>query len=280
MAKGIALNVGLNSVDPEHYAGWDGRLGACEADADDMSDLAKSAGFEARSLLTRHATRAAVMKGIRDAAAELKAGDIFLFTFSGHGGQVRDLDGDEVEDNEDETLLCYDAQIVDDEIYRLWAKFEAGVRVLMIADSCHSGTVAKLFPYRDTGAKGTLVDEIELAKGYRFMPDDVARRTFKKNEAFYEKIVDRKKPGEKERVKASVLLLSGCQDNQLSADGVFNGLFTGRLLRAWKRGRFTGTYTSFHKAIVKTMPPLQTPNKYWVPKTENVEFEAQKPFTI
>ena len=30
MAKGLALTIGLNSVDPKKYAGWDGGLIACE----------------------------------------------------------------------------------------------------------------------------------------------------------------------------------------------------------------------------------------------------------
>lgn len=34
MSKGYSLNIGLNAVDPNHYAGWDGELNACEADAE------------------------------------------------------------------------------------------------------------------------------------------------------------------------------------------------------------------------------------------------------
>ena len=29
MASGRSLHIGLNSVDPKHYAGWDGQLRAC-----------------------------------------------------------------------------------------------------------------------------------------------------------------------------------------------------------------------------------------------------------
>ena len=46
MVKGLALTIGLNFVDPTHYAGWDGQLSACEYDAEDMTDVAKSRGFE------------------------------------------------------------------------------------------------------------------------------------------------------------------------------------------------------------------------------------------
>ncbi len=42
MAKGLALTIGLNAVDPRHYEGWSGKLNACEADARDMADIARS----------------------------------------------------------------------------------------------------------------------------------------------------------------------------------------------------------------------------------------------
>ncbi|HZL24395.1 MAG TPA: hypothetical protein VFC05_13805, partial [Nitrososphaeraceae archaeon] len=56
VVKGLALTIGLNFVDPSHYAGWDGQLSACEFDAEDMTDVAKSRGFEVQKLLTKAAT--------------------------------------------------------------------------------------------------------------------------------------------------------------------------------------------------------------------------------
>ena len=41
MPQGISVHIGLNSVDPGQYEGWDGQLTACEADAKDMQALAK-----------------------------------------------------------------------------------------------------------------------------------------------------------------------------------------------------------------------------------------------
>jgi hypothetical protein len=74
MAKGIALHIGLNSVDPHKYEGWSGPLSACEADANDMADLARTQGFATAKPLTKKATRAAVLTGIADAAKKLKGG--------------------------------------------------------------------------------------------------------------------------------------------------------------------------------------------------------------
>ena len=76
-----------------------------------------------------------------------------------------------------------------------------------------------------------------------------------------------------------MLLLSGCQDNQLSLDGDRNGLFTQKLRSVWDGGAWTGGYAPFHEAIGAKMPPTQSPN-YFRAGVLNQAFEAQTPFTI
>jgi hypothetical protein len=88
--KGIAVCVGLNAVDPAHYAGWPGTLFGCENDARDIAAIATQTGFAAKKLLTAQATRDAVLGAIRAAAGQLAAGDIFMLSYSGHGDQVPD----------------------------------------------------------------------------------------------------------------------------------------------------------------------------------------------
>lgn len=278
MPKGRALTIGLNAVDPKHYAGWSGELNACEADAEDMADIAKEQGFQAKTLLTKMATRTRVINEITAAAKALKAGDIFMLSYSGHGGQLPDENNDE-DDNQDETWCLYNGELVDDELYKLWSKFAAGVRILVFSDSCHSGSVTKQAYYRAalTAAGAGASSTTEKIK-YRFMPPDAALRTYRKNRAFYDKIL-KQKGAKKPEVKATILLISGCMDNQLSSDGDFNGLFTANMLRVWDDGKFKKSYRSFHKAIVKRMPPDQTPN-YFVVGGANSAYEAQAPFTI
>ena len=48
MAKGYALLVGLKSVDPIKYGGWDGSNGCwgCELDVDNMERLLGHLGFQ------------------------------------------------------------------------------------------------------------------------------------------------------------------------------------------------------------------------------------------
>jgi hypothetical protein len=278
MAKGKALTIGLNAVDPKHYQGWSGELNACEADAQDMAEIAKSKKFSATQLLTKAATRAKVQSEISKAAKALTKGDIFMLSYSGHGGQLPDLNGDEP-DAQDETWCLHDGELVDDELYSHLGKFAPDVRIVVFSDSCHSGTVVKMAYYQGT----TVARSPGLgarAIRYRFMPPDVALRTYRSNKSFYDKILrDRKIKDAGEAVKASVLLISGCQDNQLSADGDFNGLFTSQLLRVWNNGAFKGDYKKFHREILRRMPPDQTPNFFRVGVIDK-EFEAQTPFTI
>ncbi|KAF2971958.1 hypothetical protein GQX73_g1519 [Xylaria multiplex] len=68
----------------------------------------------------------------------------------GHGGQTKDLDGDEP-DGYDEVIYPVDfrqvGHITDDEMHRIMVRpLQAGVRLTAIFDSCHSGTALDL-PY-------------------------------------------------------------------------------------------------------------------------------------
>ena len=77
-----------------------------------------------------------------------KAGDLVLFFFSGHGSHVRDFNGDE-EDGVDEVLCPYNATIfggrsiiLDDEL-GAWLRRLEDRDVVVIIDSCHSGTMTR-----------------------------------------------------------------------------------------------------------------------------------------
>jgi len=278
MPKGMSLHLGLNEVDPKHYGGWRGTLMACEADAEDMAAIAKSRKFSVKMLLTPKATRKAVLAELARAAKTLKAGDTFWLTYSGHGGQLPDKNGDEIDDRQDETWCLFDGQVADDELNDAYAKFAKGVRILVLSDSCHSGTVTKMAFYRGTPKHlpGATDDEPR----YRMMPDPVALKTYRENKAFYDPILANVKTRDaRAEVQASVLLISGCQDNQLSGDGAFNGVFTGNLLAIWQNGAFTGSYARFHRAIVRRMPPDQTPNFFRVGAPDR-KFEAGPPFSL
>lgn len=280
MPRGISINIGLNRVDPDQYEGWDGSLVACEFDANDMVAVAEARGFEATKLLTEEATSAAVASALEGAAAALAEDDVLLLTYSGHGGQVPDLNGDDP-DRMDETWVLYDRQIVDDELYALWALFRPGVRIAVLSDSCHSGSVARhvlagvrpeALALRANGGDGG-------QPRMRAMPDEVARDVYRVRKQMYDSIQQQLPAFESADVTASVLLISGCQDNQTSADGDRNGLFTQTLLQVWDDGRFRGGYRSFRRRIAERMPAWQSPN-YFTAGEPARSFERQRPFTI
>jgi metacaspase-1 len=280
VAEGISINIGLNAVDPDRYQGWDGRLSACEFDATDMAELAEGRGFEAQLILTRQATAHKVKQAIEKAAGRLGKGDFLFLTYSGHGGQVPDLNGDESGDAQDETWVLYDRQLVDDELYALWGAFAAGVRILVLSDSCHSGSVTRDMYDEllsgETVRRGYLSGEAPRTKD---LPLEVQDAVYRAEAQLYEEIQRTHTSGEDVKVAASLILISGCQDNQLSLDGTRNGLFTQTLLRVWDGGRFRGGYRRFWQAISAEMPPTQSPNYFRV-GARNQTFARQLPLSL
>lgn len=295
--RALSLHLGLNSVSADAYAGWDGPLAACEFDANDMAALAVSKGMKATVLLTKKATRAALLAGMRSAAKALKAGDLFFLSFSGHGGQVPDTNRDE-RDRKDETWCLWDGQLIDDELYFELSRFAAGVRVLVLSDSCHSGSVTRerTPPPPPPGQRSKL------------MPEAVGRRVYEAHQKMYDELqatvfkaaaaaraaaaVDPDAALAQVNVsgaavqattllgpfKPAVLLISGCQDNQTSMDGENNGAFTEKLLKVWNHGKFSGSYLSFHARIRAALPASQSPNLFTLGPA--AEFVQQAPFSV
>ncbi len=312
--KALSLHLGLNLVSAAAYEGWTGPLAACEFDANDMAAIARLKGMKPTVLLTKKATRAALLAGMRAAAKTLKSGDLFFLTYSGHGGQVRDSNRDEP-DRKDETWCLYDGQLIDDELYFELSRFAAGVRILVLSDSCHSGTVTRertpLTPPPGQRAK--------------LMPDAVGERVYAKHKAFYDGLqADVAKAAKAAQAtvdpdhalaqlavtgaaaqaqalvgvfRPQVILISGCQDPPPSRaahppapspphwlscppsmDGEHNGAFTEKLLRVWNQGAFAGGYASFHARIRAAMPASQSPNLFTLGLA--APFLAQRPFTL
>lgn len=257
--RGRSLHIGVNHVDPEHYSGWDGRLVACEADAHAMAAIARHNGYVPELLLTADATRAAVLSGLEQAAAEACAGDSFMLTYAGHGGQIKDWSGDEP-DEMDETWCLFDSQLIDDEIYVCLGRFAAGVRIILVSDSCHSGSV-----YRGNRAASRTV--AEAIPRIRAMPSTIAERTYECNQDQYQKTEKvlfehgwKSVHNETQfPVAAAVVHLSGCMDHQFSHDGETNGHFTEKLLEVWSDGAFQGTHAELHREILKRIRLDQSP---------------------
>lgn len=325
MASGRSLHIGLNHVDPNAYNGWNGELFGCINDANSMKAIADSLNYTSMILMDSQANSSRVIQEIASAAQALQTGDIYLITYSGHGGQVHDSNSDE-EDAMDETWVLWDREVIDDELASLWSQFQPGVRILVISDSCHSGTVAKTMfaedikvarehrraregrpidsrPYQPVSPQGSQegynpLYRSEATMDYpaatavapadngtmsenkaKAMPLDIQEVVNARDRAMYDTLQWIAGPARDANIGASVILISGCQDNQLSYDGDFNGAFTGTLLKVWNNGSFQGNYESFHRQILSLMPPEQSPN-YYKTGAQSIAFEQERPFTI
>jgi hypothetical protein len=263
MSRGLSVHIGLNSVDPSHYVDgdgkpWEGRLNACENDARDLAALAGELGYQVGApILTKDATSTAVIGAIRAASRTLQPGDTLLLTYSGHGGQVANTnpDDDPETDDLDETWCLYDRELLDDELFALFAEFGPGVRVVVLADCCHSGTVTR----GDPSVASTTGDDAASPKQ---LPVDVAEATERHNADLYQQLQDEIPSKRMSSMGAAVALLSGCQDDQFSRDGRTNGAFTGALLEAWSDAPNRRSLHHLLEATVAAIPKRyqQTPN--------------------
>ena len=280
--KGISLHIGLNRVDPIHYAGWKGELVACENDARDMETIAKAQGFVTQCLLTKAATSSAVLDAIEKGAKELVEDDYFLLTYSGLGGQINDVNDDEP-DGLDETWVLYDRELIDDELYAMWSRFRPSVRIFVLSDSCRSGTMTKAMFLNPASFLPHLERRVRASTGPslrpKFLPPDVQSKIYKERATLYDEIRKKTPRREKVNVECSVILVSACQDNQVAMDGTKNGLFTEILLKVWNNGSFSGGHHHFRNEIAGFLPPTQSP-KYVIVGHRERAFEHQRPFSI
>ena len=157
------------------------------------------------------------------------------------------------------TWLAYDRQIVDDELYALWGKFAPGVRIFVLSDSCHSGTVVKDIDADVPDPVSTRENAAAESPRYRALPRDVMIATYRAHAELYDDIQKRVPGAEQADPDATVLLISGCRDDQLSLDGFSNGLFTENLRAVWDDGAWEGDTRSSARRSGPACRPSSSP---------------------
>jgi hypothetical protein len=206
-----ALLVGINYLNTPY------QLAGCINDAVNMQNQLKTF-FPQQATAYRlladdraeRPTKAAIMNSIAWLVSGLQPGDNVLFHFSGHGGRVRDTNGDEVT-GLDSCIYPLNGStleiITDDELRAALATtVPAGCKCLVILDACHSGSAVDL----------------------RYLWESPSQTSIAyKEDAKYAKTA------------GAVLFLSGCRDEQVAADTVDRwgrpcGALTMALLDVWK----------------------------------------------
>lgn len=124
-------------------------LRGCVNDVVDMHRLLKNQlGFtssQIRVVTDERATKKNILARLEWLVKGAVGGDHLIFHFSGHGSQVRDRDGDELDDHLDELLCPHDMDwdgtyITDDDLGQLFNVLPSGVLLEVFLDCCHSGT--------------------------------------------------------------------------------------------------------------------------------------------
>lgn len=126
-----------------------------------------------RVVVNQRATRDNIVHRLTAMVRDAQAGDVLVFYFSGHGSQVRDRDGDELNDQVDEVICPHDMDwdertfILDDDLDAVFADLPDDVLLEGFFDCCFWGA--------DDGARSAgAVD----ARSLRFLapPVDIAAR--------------------------------------------------------------------------------------------------------
>jgi hypothetical protein len=155
-------------------------------------------------------TRANILAGLDWLVSDLKTGENVFFHFSGHGGQVRDTNGDEVTGLDSCIFPCNDGRmemITDDELRSSLAmRLPAGSKCFVVLDACHSGTGVDLRYRWNTPAQTSLAYSEDTK---------------------YEKTA------------GDIVFLSACMDTEYAMDTVDNterpaGALTWALLDTWR----------------------------------------------
>ena len=158
-AKTFGLVVGVN--DYQHLPDLNGAVN----DARDIAAALTTSGVrDVTVLLDGKATREAVFKAWADITVKAQSGDTVVFSYAGHGGQeLERVPGNEA-DGLDEVFLLAGFQvneagnaerIVDDDLNRLFAS-TPHLKIIFVADSCHSGTMTRSFDPRAGTARTRL----------------------------------------------------------------------------------------------------------------------------
>lgn len=149
-------------------------------------------------------TRANLLSAIDWLVRDTRPGDRRFFHYSGHGTHVRDLNGDEL-GGRDQALCPLDYQraglIIDDDLRKhLVDPLPAGSQLRAILDCCHSGSISdNKYTYSDAWAL---------------------------NPSVASAVTENPKVAESQ---ADVVMFSGCEDTQTSADAYWKGAWAGAL---------------------------------------------------
>lgn len=261
--KKLALLVGINKYVDAAIP----RLRGAENDTRLMHDLlSKDYDFgdgDIVVLTDARATRDAILKAFKEHLIDKADKDtVVVFHYSGHGSQVKDVDGDEgVGDRWDETIVPYDSgrsegtvnrDILDDELGALFEELRSKTPyITFIFDSCNSGEVTR-----------EIDQPRELVRDERDLP---ARP-----------VVGGVPQGDRPRDYAQI---SGCRENERSfeltqGNEVF-GALTYHLVREIQEAKKSGRDVTYRDVMDQVRSAVTAAKPLQHPKTDGTGLERE-----
>lgn len=211
--------------------------------------------FDQFKILTdEEGTKKKIIKELQWLVRGSQPGDILYFHFSGHGSQVpvNDRTASYEPDGLDEIIcnidLDWDRPIRDDDLGNMFANLPMGVKTTVVLDSCHSGHGLKnplpggyknryLYPPPSKMLKS---GQIELNDDLSYLTSRVSDNPVARTKPF---LVTKLNPGDS-------ILISGCKDNQYSADGAFNGIYHGALTYYLAQTLKESNWSIYHEDLI------------------------------
>lgn len=139
-ARVHAIMVGISD-----YGGAQSDLSYTDEDAEKLAETLERGGVLDPSsvvLTNAEATVAGVRRAFEQVAREAGPDDLFLFFFSGHGGQEAGGPSGDEPDGRTETIVLRDGEITDAEMAEMFAGLNTRLSLLVL-DSCFSGGFAR-----------------------------------------------------------------------------------------------------------------------------------------
>lgn len=239
-----------------------GSCPGCEIDANSLDSLMKLFGYKGEVLISGQATKEAVVGKLKDGIERTSEDGLFLFFYSGHGGQEY-LGGKEPDgsDGMDEYLCLYDTHMLDDEIWDIVSKCKG--RVFLYFDACHSATM-----YRSVGKPvnpdvevDVVVPKVGKALGF----NDVENEDMVRSSGFTfrpYRFVKARAMESGDMKPLRMLCWSGCKESQYSYGGNRGGVMTSSLMKNWKSGiSYSLLWGRTRQGVIKEQPtqtPVQT----------------------
>ena len=277
----FALHIGINRVNPAHYGGTFPSLRGAVNDAIAMHQLLQPLGYiQQVSLHEGNATIANLRQTLAMFAGQMVAGDLLVVTYSGHGSQIFDPQGIDGQDRLDEVYVLWDRFLLDDELRRLFVGFGHGVHIVVVSDSCNSGTITENLVESsanletEPALESTLIarDGVDELGSYdrqhpvddeqsRLVNWQIAMQVVNRNIVVYQPIM-LQPPLPESALRATVVSLSACRDDQeaLERPDGSHGWFTFHLIDQIVKNGLPPDYPTLRNQLQNlTAPHRQTP---------------------